>query len=423
MNVLMLLRSELRRSAAVLALSLSISIATGMTDRMLRHASAQAADRFDLLIGAKASPSSLLLGAVFLRDEPLPLVPLSVMKDLDERHGVKWAAPVAFGDRAGDSPIVGTTTSLVTFGGTVRPAEGRLFKAPFEAVVGASAPYRIGDEIVPMHGRTPGAGHAHDHGRLKVVGRMPESGTPWDRAVMIPIEAVWATHSMTVHDELERAHGYNHEEEDGTEHEYAHEEGHGRLLGVFSEHDFETLPGVSAVVVKPASFADAYRLRQQQSQRTLSGPDRTSVNLMGVFSGEVLVSLHSLLGGASEAVTITARLTLLTALAATLIMGVLLGELRRPALEQLRVLGAPQRYIMSLVWCIVMTVVAAGTAGGLVLGFIGAEAAAHLLAAETGVAMSPAMGSPELLAAAATLLAGSFCALIPAWLAGRRPIR
>ena len=140
---------------------------------------------------------------------------------------------------------------------------------------------------------------------------------------------------------------------------------------------FETLPGVSAVVVKPASFADAYRLRQQQSQRTLSGPDRTSVNLMGVFSGEVLVSLHSLLGGASEAVTITARLTLLTALAATLIMGVLLGELRRPALEQLRVLGAPQRYIMSLVWCIVMTVVAAGTAGGLVLGFIGAEAAAH----------------------------------------------
>ena len=414
MNVLMLLRSELRRSAAVLAgiaavlaLSLSISIATGMTDRMLRHASAQ------------ASPSSLLLGAVFLRDEPLPLVPLSVMKDLDERHGVKWAAPVAFGDRAGDSPIVGTTTSLVTFGGTVRPAEGRLFKAPFEAVVGASAPYRIGDEIVPMHGRTPGAGHAHDHGRLKVVGRMPESGTPWDRAVMIPIEAVWATHSMTVHDELERAHGHDHEEEDGTE----HEEGHGRLLGVFSEHDFETLPGVSAVVVKPASFADAYRLRQQQSQRTLSGPDRTSVNLMGVFSGEVLVSLHSLLGGASEAVTITARLTLLTALAATLIMGVLLGELRRPALEQLRVLGAPQRYIMSLVWCIVMTVVAAGTAGGLVLGFIGAEAAAHLLAAETGVAMSPAMGSPELLAAAATLLAGSFCALIPAWLAGRRPIR
>ena len=275
MNVLMLLRSELRRSAAVLAgiaavlaLSLSISIATGMTDRMLRHASAQAADRFDLLIGAKASPSSLLLGAVFLRDEPLPLVPLSVMKDLDERHGVKWAAPVAFGDRAGDSPIVGTTTSLVTFGGTVRPAEGRLFKAPFEAVVGASAPYRIGDEIVPMHGRTPGAGHAHDHGRLKVVGRMPESGTPWDRAVMIPIEAVWATHSMTVHDELKRAHGYDHEEEDGTE----HEEGHGRLLGVFSEHDFETLPGVSAVVVKPASFADAYRLRQQQSQRTLSAP-------------------------------------------------------------------------------------------------------------------------------------------------------
>ena len=144
---------------------------------------------------------------------------------------------------------------------------------------------------------------------------------------------------------------------------------------------------------------------------------------MGVFSGEVLVSLYSLLGGASEAVTITARLTLLTALAATLIMGVLLGELRRPALEQLRVLGAPQRYIVSLVWCIVMTVVAAGTASGLSLGFAGAEAAAQLLMSETGIAMSPAIVMPELAAAGATLLAGALCALLPAWLAGRRPIR
>ena len=97
---------------------------------------------------------------------------------------------------------------------------------------------------------------------------MPESGTPWDRAVMIPIEAVWATHSMTVHDELERAHGYNHEEEDGTEHEYAHEEGHGRLLGVFSEHDFETLPGVSAVVVKRASSSRSARSPAPTARRS-----------------------------------------------------------------------------------------------------------------------------------------------------------
>lgn len=410
MNVLMLLKSELRRNAAVLAgiaavlaLSLSISIATGMTDRMLRHSSAQAADRFDLLIGAKASPSSLLLGAVFLRDEPLPLVPLSVMKDLDAKHGVKWAAPIAFGDHAGDCPLVGTTSQLVTFGGSIRPSEGRIFETPFEAVVGARTSYKIGDDIKVSHGRTPGMGHAHDHARLKVVGRMPAGGTPWDHAVMIPIEAVWSIHSLTLHEDLE----HNHD----------------RKLGIFSENDFKNLPGVSAVVVKPASFANAYRLRQQQSQRSLAGHDGQAVNLMGVFSGEVLVSLYSPLGGASEAVTITARLTLLTALAATLIMGVLLSELRRPALEQLRMLGAPQRYIVSLVWCIVMTVVAAGTAGGLILGFAGAEAAAQLLMSETGIAMSPAIGMPELAAAGATLIAGALCALLPAWLAGRRPIR
>ena len=105
MNVFMLLKAELRRSAAVLAglalvlaLSLSLSIATGLTDRMLRQSSAAAADRFDLLIGAKGSSTSLLLSTVFLRDEPQTLVPLEVMKGLDDKHGVKWAAPVAFGD-------------------------------------------------------------------------------------------------------------------------------------------------------------------------------------------------------------------------------------------------------------------------------------------------------------------------------------
>lgn len=144
---------------------------------------------------------------------------------------------------------------------------------------------------------------------------------------------------------------------------------------------------------------------------------------MGVFSGEVLVSLHSLLGGASEAVTITARLTLLTALAATLIMGVLLGELRRPALEQLRVLGAPAalHHEPRLVHrhdgrrC--------GDRGRPRPRLHRRGGGRASACRRNGVAMSPAMGSPELLAAAATLLAGSFCALIPAWLAGRRPIR
>ena len=409
MNVFMLLKAELRRSAAVLAglalvlaLSLSLSIATGLTDRMLRQSSAAAADRFDLLIGAKGSSTSLLLSTVFLRDEPQTLVPLEVMKGLDVKHGVKWAAPVAFGDRAGSAPIIGTTTSLVTFGNRLLPHDGRVFNSLYEAVVGADAPYQIGDEIEPMHGRTPGAGHKHAHAHFTVVGRMPPTGTPWDRAVMVPIEALWAMHSMTLQSQWSK---------------------NEPTLGRWTEEDLKTLPGVSAVVVKPVSIADAYRLRQSQSTRTVMDSEGRAVNLMGVFSGEVLVSLYGLLGSASDAIKLLARLTLFTALVATVIAGVLLGELRKPSLLQLRVLGAPRRYLTTLIWVLIMTVIVLGDIVGLLLGIGFAEGAALILGRETGIVMYPTIGVDELLTVLITLIAGALCALIPAWLAGRSAIR
>lgn len=409
MNVFMLLKAELRRSAAVLAglalvlaLSLSLSIATGLTDRMLRQSSAAAADRFDLLIGAKGSSTSLLLSTVFLRDEPQTLVPLEVMKGLDDKHGVKWAAPVAFGDRADVSPIVGTTSTLVTFGGTLKPEEGRVFTNLFEAVVGAETDYKIGDKIEPMHGRTPGAGHKHSHAYFTVVGRMPATGTPWDRAVMVPIEALWSMHSLALQSKWQQ---------------------NNPTLGEWSDEDIKLMPGVSAVVVKPISIADAYRLRQSQSMRTVTGQQGEAVNLMGVFSGEVLVSLYGLLGNASEAITLLARLTLFTALTATVIAGVLLGELRRPSLLQLRVLGAPRHYLITLIWLLIMTVIVVGAVGGLVLGTGFAEGAAILLGRETGIVMHPSPRFDEGMTVVITLIAGAFCALLPAWLVGRSAIR
>ena len=148
-----------------------------------------------------------------------------------------------------------------------------------------------------------------------------------------------------------------------------------------------------------------------------------AVNLMGVFSGEVLVSLYGLLGSASDAIKLLARLTLFTALVATVIAGVLLGELRKPSLLQLRVLGAPRRYLTTLIWVLIMTVIVLGDIVGLLLGIGFAEGAALILGRETGIVMYPTIGVDELLTVLITLIAGALCALIPAWLAGRSAIR
>lgn len=407
MHVAMLLKSELRRSAGVilgmslvLALALSLALATSLTERMLRSSSAAAADDFDLLVGAKGSAASLLLGTVYLRDEPLGLVPAPALAPLINARGVRWAAPVAFGDRTGDSPLVGTTRAMATLGGARPLKEGRVFEAPDEAVVGAGSGLKVGDTFTPMHGRAAGAGHAHDEAAFRVVGVMPATGTPWDRAVLVPIERIWSMHGGA-HD-----------------HEDIHDHGREPLEHWMAE-DLTHLPGMSAVVVKPVSVADAYRLRQRFSTTSVTSPDGAGVNLMGVFSGEVLVDLYATMGGAARALAFITALTLAVALAATLITGVLLGRLRLPTLLQLRVLGAPRRYVGALIWLIVMTVVAAGAAGGLLFGWAIASGCAAWLARETGIVMAPALSAAEVLPILLTLAAGALCALVPAWAAGR----
>ena len=423
MHVLMLLRSELRRSfgvlagmALVLALALSLAVSTGLSERMLRSSSAQAADDFDLLVGAKGSAVSLLLGTVYLRDEPLSLVPTEALKTLQGSKRVRWYAPIALGDRIGDAAIVGTTKSMVLQGGARALAAGRVFETPLEAVAGSESGLKIGDTFLPVHGRVHGAGHVHKGEQFRVVGVMPPTGTPWDRAVMVPIERVWSLH--------EEAHGEDEEHADHDEHAHGghhdhHAAGTPELLEHWMTEDLSKFPGMSAIVVKPVTVADAYRLRQDFSKMTVQGRGGSAVSLMGVFSGEVLVELYAAMGGAAEALSFITGLTVVIALAATLVTGILLGRLRLPTLLQLRVLGAPKRYVALLLWLIVMTVVGMGAAAGVLFGFGLAEICAAALTHQTGIAMSPALSMNELKLFLMTLGLGALCALIPAWAAGR----
>lgn len=279
MNPLMLIKGELRRSfggilalALVLALSLSLGVGVSMTERAVRQGTARAGDAFDLLVGAQGSSVQLMLGAVYLRPQSLPLVPGGAVTEILTQEGVVWAAPLAFGDRWNASPLVGTTTDMVTLGGNRTLAEGRAFAAQDEAVLGAGVPLRLGEAFSPMHGQVSASHNEHGHVRYKAVGRLPETGTPWDNAILIPIESVWA-----VHDALPDA-------------------GHGLPLGHLFEGKGSPLPGVSAVVVKPESIAAAYRLRAFWQTATLPDADGRPVNMQGVFTGEVLTELFATLG-------------------------------------------------------------------------------------------------------------------------------
>lgn len=403
MNPLMLIKGELRRSfggilalSLVLALSLSLGVGVSMTERAVRQGTARAGDAFDLLVGAQGSSVQLMLGAVYLRPQSLPLVPGSAVTEILKQEGVAWAAPLAFGDRWNASPLVGTSRDMVTLGGKRVLAEGRAFAAQDEAVLGAGVPLRLGEAFSPMHGQVSASRNEHGHVRYKAVGRLPETGTPWDNAILIPIESVWA-----VHDAFPDA-------------------GHGLPLGHLFEGKGSPLPGVSAVVVKPESIAAAYRLRAFWQTATLPDADGRPVNMQGVFTGEVLTELFATLGDMRDIMTGMAYAAQFVALCGVMLVGGMAVSMRKRILGTLRVLGAPRAYLVLSVWCVVSASIAAGALAGLLFGWGLSEGAALLMFRQTGIMLSPQLTLAEGSFAAASFALGSLCALFPAYMVYRK---
>ena len=186
--------------AAIVALAVALGVAVTLQERALRLGSARAAEKFDLIVGAAGSETQLVLSSVFLQPSPLPLMPGKVLSDLEADPRVAWAAPIGFGDFFGTSPIVGTTTTLVRnlSSGT---SEGAVFAHEGEAVIGADVPLAMGSTVKPMHGTLGEGGHTHTELAYTVVGRLKPTGSAWDRAILVPIRAVWDIHGLGHHDD------------------------------------------------------------------------------------------------------------------------------------------------------------------------------------------------------------------------------
>lgn len=83
-------------------------------------------------------------------------------------------------------------------------AEGRLFETSGEAVAGAFVAVDVGASFTPAHGEgqaeedeDEGEGGAHDGFAYTVTGRMAATGSPWDRAIPVPVEGVWQLHGLS----------------------------------------------------------------------------------------------------------------------------------------------------------------------------------------------------------------------------------
>ena len=406
-NPLPIVLADYRRNKLLVVVTLlliAVSVATGITvisqERALRQGSARAADDFDILVGLPGSPTQLVLTSVYLQPQAIPLLSGEVLATASTARGVRYAAPIAFGDRWQGYPIVGTIVDFAVRGGLLPPNEGRVFQRRREAVVGAAVKLPLGSQISPQHGRhhdeddgdAGSSAHqredgAHQAMRFTIVGRLPARNNIWDSAILVPVEDVWAVHGLPDGHAVSDAH-------------------------IGPPWLAARLPGVPAIALKPESIPAAYGLRNQF---------RTAQS-MALFPAEVLNDLYLALGNVRDLMSLLAITTQVLVVIAVL-MALLVGFLaRRRQFAVLRAIGASRAYVFSVVWVEVTLLIVAGAACGLVLGWGGSSALAQWLASRTGFAMPISLGAPEAALVGGLVLAGALMATLPAWLTFRRPI-
>ncbi len=408
MNPFVLISAILRRHRAitilfVLIVSLSVALGVGIIsqERSLRQGSATAAEKFDLIVAAPGSQVDIVLSTVYLQPKAVELLEGELLAELLAEPQAAFVAPLAFGDNYQGLPVVGSSPEFVTYLADDQ-LSGRVFEAIDEAVIGVDVDLQIGETFTPTHDHVRAvnldveerslaeSARSHAEAITEVVGRLPRTGTPWDRSLVTPVEAVWAIHDLpTGHDP------------DGF-----------RADQIGPPFDPEFLPGIPAVIVKPDSVAAAYGLRNQyRTERT-----------MAFFPAEVLVQLYALMGDARAILSILALLTQVLVLLGIFAGILALVQLFRRQFVVLRAIGAPRLYLFSVLWGYTSALVVSGGVIGLGLGWGISVVLAHWLGARTGIALQAGLGGAELISASVFVITGCGLALIPAALLYRQPV-
>lgn len=369
----------------LIALSVGLGIALIAQERALRQGTARAAAKFDVIVAAPGDRIRLLLAAVYLQPSDAPLLGGDALVDLQSDPQIDLLAPIAFGDSFDGAPVVGTTADFIThLSGAL--ASGRMFAASDEAVAGALAPVGDGGAFTPVHGHGEAAEDVHGGPEIAVVGRMAPTGSPWDRAILVPVENVWQVHGLASGHAPERA----------------------DQIGPPFDPDY--FPGTPAFLLHSDEIWENYAVQARYD----------TAESMAFFPGAVLAQLHSVLGDVREMMSLMAVLTQVLVAAGVLAGLVALARLFARRFALLRALGAPRRFVLAVVWSYAAALIGLGCVLGLAVGWLAAQLISRIVTTRTDVLVAPVLGLRELILVAAFFGLTSLMAFLPAIAAYRR---
>ena len=198
--------------AALNVLLLGLGLGSMTFLLLVGHQLGRAFDRdlagIDAVVGAKGSPMQLILSGVLHMDVPPGNIPLAAVRALEKHPLVESIIPLSLGDNLRGFRVVGTSHQYIShYQATL--AEGRLWDAPMQVVVGASVARQLklalGATFAGAHGLGNG-GHLHGDSLYTVVGILGPSGTVLDRLILTDTASVWKVHEdYTAQDDSDRA--------------------------------------------------------------------------------------------------------------------------------------------------------------------------------------------------------------------------
>ena len=206
------IQSALARRGALLIMVLSTAISVAILLGVFKirddtkTSFSNAISGVDLVVGAKGSPTELILYSVFHIGRASNTIPASLEKTLVDLRQVAWVVPVQLGDSYRNYPVVGTSIDFFkrvkAQGRHLQLAQGyalsdpRLFDVVLGHAVAKNTQHRIGEQIAISHGSGSGPKQDHSNSPFRIIGILEANGTPIDNAVFISTNAFDALHDI-----------------------------------------------------------------------------------------------------------------------------------------------------------------------------------------------------------------------------------
>lgn len=414
-------------STVTTVLTVAVAVALMLTLLSLRDSGRQAFERgtgnMDFLISRDPSALVSVLNGVYYANPPQQVIPWTKYQQIannpryfffdadgdvsnDAEVPPGYAIPIAVGDTYRSLPVVGTTSEYFrlfhpTVDGPFELAEGELFDADFEVVVGARAAeitgLSIGDRIALTHGSGENA-HLHTEYPFEVVGILEPTASPHDRALFITLESSWIIHA---HDRRIALGGA--EDDLATAEDVSDED---RLItGIYAKVATRPGRGVSAAMQS---------VQNQLRADTSINVAQPATEVSRLFS--IVSNIDQVFLGMAAVVMLSSGIAIMLAMYNS-------AEQRRRQIAILRVLGCSRPRIFGLVMTESAIIGLIGAAVGIVVSTVATDVVAGIMRERLGVIVTPSVGAQWILSIImATVFLACIAGLVPSIMAYKTPV-